>query len=202
MTLGNLTLIALLAMSPAAVLAQDGPTFDCTKAESSAEKLICDDPELAALDRRLAERFAAAVKVAEGLDTGAEKTTKTLRAMQRGWISGRDECWKEPDLRACVETAYLRREAELVAEFTLEAPKSTVELICGDGARALTVDEFATELPGIRVEEGDHVEIGAQLSADTPGTYYLRGAGGIVLDDGTPRIQDAYGKETDCRISG
>lgn len=200
MTLRSLSLLASLALCPAAGLAQDGPAFDCAKAESSAEKLVCDDADLAALDRRLADRFAAAVAVAEGLDVGAEDTTKTLRAMQRGWISGRDECWKEPDLRACVETAYLRREAELVAEFLLEPPSEVVELICGP--RALTVELFATELPGIRLEEGDTVAIGAQVGADTPGSYYLRQWGGLEMGGEAPRVSTVQGNETSCQMQG
>jgi uncharacterized protein len=198
MTLRSISLLATLTLSAFAALAQDGPAFDCSKAESSAEKLVCDDADLAALDRRLADRFAAAVDVAEGLDVDAEETTNTLRAMQRGWISGRDECWKEPDLRVCVETQYLQREAELVAEFMLEPPSETLELICG--TRALTVDTFATALPGVRVEEGDSVYIGAQLAMDTPGDYYLRQTGGLVTGDGAPRVSDVYGEETDCNV--
>ncbi|MAQ86100.1 MAG: hypothetical protein CMH12_23375 [Maritimibacter sp.] len=198
MTPRSLLLLAGLMLLPVAVQAQDGPSFDCAKAESSAEKLVCDDADLAALDRRLTDRFAAAVEVAEGLDVDAEELTKTLRAMQRGWISGRDDCWKEPDLRACVETAYLRREAELVAGFMLEQPSEVVELICGP--RALTVETFPTALAGVRVEEGDSVYIGAQFGADTPGTYYLRQAGGLVMGDGAPRLSDVHGEETECEV--
>ncbi|MWB79640.1 DUF1311 domain-containing protein [Pseudooceanicola sp. 216_PA32_1] len=199
MTLRSMSLLASVALCPVAALAQDGPAFDCAKAQSSAETLICQDPGLAALDRRLADRFAAAVAVAEGLDTGAEETTRTLRAMQRGWISGRDECWKEPDLRVCVETEYLRREAELVAEFLLEPPSQTLRLTCGP--RALGVELFATELPGIRVEEGDKVAIGAQYGPDTPGSYYLRQWGGLEMGD-APRISDVQGVETTCQTQG
>lgn len=198
MTPRSISVLACLALSPAAALAQDGPAFDCAKAESSAEKLICGDAELAALDRRLANRFAAAVAVAEALDVGAEETTNTLRAMQRGWISGRDECWKDPDLWVCVKTQYLQREAELVAEFLLEAPSETLDLSCDP--RALTVEVFATELPGLRVEEADNVYIGAQLAMDTPGTYYMRSAGGLVMDEGTITVSDVYGKEHACEI--
>lgn len=197
MTPPYIPFLACLALSPTAALAQEGPAFDCAKAESSAEKLICEDAELAALDRRLADRFAAAVQVAEGLDVGAEEATNTLRAMQRGWISGRDECWKEPDLRVCVETEYLQREAELVAEFMLEPPSETVELTCGP--RALTAMTFATDLPGLRVEEGDSVYIGAQLAMDSPGAYYMRSAGGLVMDGGTTSVSDAYGEEHACQ---
>ncbi|MGB2200489.1 MAG: lysozyme inhibitor LprI family protein [Pseudooceanicola atlanticus] len=194
----SIPLLACLALGPAASLAQDGPAFDCAKAESSAEKLVCDDADLAALDRRLADRFAAAVEVAEGLDVGAEEATDTLRAMQRGWISGRDECWKEPDLRVCVETAYLRREGELVAEFMLEPPSETLELTCGP--RELTAMTFATDLPGLRIEEGDSVYVGAQFGPDTPSTYYMRSAGGLVMDGDTISVSDAYGEEHACQV--
>jgi hypothetical protein len=87
-----------------------------------------------------------------------------------------------------------------VAEFILEPPAETVALTCGP--RALTVDTFATALKGIRVKEGDSVYIGAQLATDTPGTYYLRQAGGLVMGDGAPRVSDVYGEETDCIIQG
>lgn len=202
MLLNRLSAVTVLLVVPVLGYAQEGPAFDCAKAESSAEKLICEDPALAALDRRLATRFATALDVAKGLDTGAKEAEDTLRATQRGWISGRDECWKEPDLRVCVETAYLRREAELVAGFMLEPATAITELFCGDGKRALTAFEFATELPGIRVEEGDGVHVGALMSADTPGDYYVSSWGSVSLVDGDLHVEDAYGERMECRVAG
>ncbi|MBN9888970.1 lysozyme inhibitor LprI family protein [Salipiger abyssi] len=196
-----LTVLILGSTLPLAARAQDEPAFDCTRAESSAEKLVCDDAALGALDRRLADRFGAALAVTRGLDAGAQEAEDTLRATQRGWIKGRDECWKEPDLRACVETEYLRREAELTARWMLEDPSDIRELMCGDGARSLTVYEFATELPGIRVEEGDGVHVGALMSADMPGAYYVVQWGSVSLGDG-PQIEDVYGEQTSCRFAG
>lgn len=197
----GLPLVGILCALPLAGHAQDGPTFDCAKAESSAEKLICEDPALATLDRQLADRFNAAVAAAQSMDVGAKEAEDTLRATQRGWIKGRDECWKEPDLRACVETEYLRRDAELTARFMLEAPRMT-ELICGDGARALSVYEFASPLPGIRVEEGDSIYVGAQMSADTPRAYYVVQWGGVTFGDDGPVVEDVYAEQTACRIAG
>ena len=130
MTPRSLFAIVAMVMAPVAVAAQDGPAFDCAKAESSAEKLICTDPELAALDRRLARHFEQAVAVAQGLDAGTDKAVANLRAYQRGWISGRDECWKASDLRSCVEMEYLGRDATLVAEFMLEEPTAVTEFFC------------------------------------------------------------------------
>ena len=70
-----LTIVGFLIATPA--LGQEPPSFDCSNAESSAEELICKDPQLAALDRRVAERFAAALQVVQGLDTGAEAAEDT-----------------------------------------------------------------------------------------------------------------------------
>lgn len=188
-----------LGSLPLVTHAEEGPTFDCAKAESSAEKLICAEPELAALDRGLAARFAKALAVAQGLDAGAKEAEDRLRATQRGWISGRDECWKEPELRACVQTAYLRREAELVAGFLLEQASNIAELSCGDGARRLTIYEFPTPLPGIRVEEGDGVHVGAQSAAETPGSYYVSSWGGVTLEGAEISVSDVYGTVIPCR---
>ena len=82
-------------------LAQDGPSFDCAKAQSAAEKLVCGDAELAALDRLLADRVAAALAAVRTLDAGAAEAEDELHAYQRGWVKGRDECWKVEDRRAC-----------------------------------------------------------------------------------------------------
>lgn len=84
-----------------------GPAFDCSKAQGSIEELICGSAELARLDRHLntayAERLAAV--------TPAEK--RNLRAEQRGWIKGRNECWKSSDPYQCAVGTYTDRIAEL-----------------------------------------------------------------------------------------
>jgi len=48
-----------LLLAPAAANAA-APNLDCASAESSAEKLVCADPALAALDRELARLVAPA----------------------------------------------------------------------------------------------------------------------------------------------
>ena len=87
-------LCTLLLWSQAATADGTQPSFDCLKASSDAEELICADKKLAALDRRLATRFEAAMQAARAQDAGADAAAKNLRATQRGWIKGRDDCWK------------------------------------------------------------------------------------------------------------
>lgn len=42
-----------------------------------------------------------------------------LKAEQRGWVKGRNDCWKSADKRKCVDQSYRRRIAELQARYRL-----------------------------------------------------------------------------------
>lgn len=182
MLLETIAAATLLAQAPALPLRVAGtqPSFDCLKAESSAEELICADDRLAALDRRLATRFAGAVKAADALDSGGAAARDTLRATQRGWIKGRDECWKADDLRDCVMHAYLTRENELVTQWLLQAPASVASFYCNDNrANEITAYFFDTELPSVRLEYGDTVESGS-LTRTASGSRYDAGSGRYI----------------------
>ncbi|GKY88536.1 MliC family protein [Sinisalibacter aestuarii] len=87
----------------------DGPSFDCARAENDAEKAVCANANLAALDREVARLYALAA-ADSGLDDAARAD---LTAYQRGWIKGRDACWKADDLAACVAASYAMRIDEL-----------------------------------------------------------------------------------------
>lgn len=110
MKLTLLTLAALLLAAPAAAAE---PSFDCVKAASSAEKLVCADTQLAALDREMARLYTLA-------HDGPHMTASArqdLVAFQRGWVKGRDDCWKADNLRRCVLDSYVERIAELRAGY-------------------------------------------------------------------------------------
>ena len=83
------------------------PSFDCSKATHEIEQLICRDADLAALDRSLADLYAVVLK-----HTPADKQ-KALKAEQRGWVKGRDDCWKADDKHACAKGEYETRINEL-----------------------------------------------------------------------------------------
>lgn len=100
-------LCSLLALSLASPLCAAAPSFDCAKASSDIEKLICRDGELAELDRSLAELYSVVLKNTPG------SAQNQLKAEQRGWIKGRDDCWKADDLRTCVADEYRFRIDEL-----------------------------------------------------------------------------------------
>jgi uncharacterized protein len=102
----------LLALATGALAAsgeqqQPRPTFDCVKASGQVETLIRKDPELIALDRKMADVYAAAMK------KWPTNIATEQRAYQRGWIKGRNDCWKADDSRACTKLSYRTRIVEL-----------------------------------------------------------------------------------------
>ena len=116
--------------APAAPVADATPSFDCAKASSEAEKLVCSTPALAALDRRLAEVYAAAK---------AKMPDNEVVGWQRGWVKGRDECWKSEDKPRCVEESYKTRIVELLINTTDVMVPTPVEYACDDNSKPFTM---------------------------------------------------------------
>ena len=110
----------LRILSPAIVIALFSPflasaatpSFDCTKAKSSVETLICTDQELAKLDREVARLF---VLVRNGL-RGTPRLPELI-GTQRGWIRARDDCWRQSDARICVIESDAIRIQELREQY-------------------------------------------------------------------------------------
>jgi uncharacterized protein/heat shock protein HslJ len=146
-------LIAFMLSFPAGVLAQD-PTFDCMKARGSIEKMICVDRELGELDRTLSTVYSAALRKA------ANERPPILKAEQRGWIKGRNDCWKADDNRACVVEAYSRRIVELQARYRLVHASSPVGYVCnGNPVDEIIVTFFQTDPPSLLAERGDQTSL-------------------------------------------
>lgn len=85
--------------SPSPTRAKIPPTFNCDKAGTNSEKMICASDELAALDREMARAYRQLFNV-------AAKRRDYLATEQRGWrLSVRDAC---PD-EACMTRAMRQR---------------------------------------------------------------------------------------------
>ncbi len=159
-----LSAAALLALAaPGRSRAQaKGPAFDCGKAQGEVEQLICKDESLAALDRKLDEVYKAALAKAR------DDVPQWLRTQQRGWIGGRNECWKAKDgtyltaswqaknVRECVEGSYRIRISELQALMRLVPPKGPVFFSCENNpSNEVVATFFDTDPPTARLERGD-----------------------------------------------
>lgn len=129
------------------------PSFDCTQAQGQVETLICHDAELALLDRQMAKVYKAAM-----VNIPA---TEQPKASQRGWIKGRNECWKAQDVRECVQYSYNSRIIELQIQGGLLDVPPTVVFDCGDHPQISAV--FYTQLdPVTAVFSFSNEKMGAQ----------------------------------------
>ena len=131
------------------------PSFDCSKVEAgSTEDLVCKDSGLSALDRKLSDVYAEALKKA------ANERSPLLKAEQRGWIKGRNDCWKTDDVKMCVKEEYLNRIAELRARYRLLPGTGPITFLCeGNPKNEIIVTFFKTDPPTLIAERGDSVSL-------------------------------------------
>lgn len=122
--------------------------FDCAKASSAAEHMVCDDPALATLDSELGALFKLQLRTA--------KKTEELQAEQRRWLREvRDAC---RDV-ACLKVAYERRAyglrfgSEWMTEQRAKAICGVIQDAANDGSLAkgfIALKTVATDESGNR----------------------------------------------------
>jgi uncharacterized protein len=121
------------------------PSFACNEVRAgSMEAVICDSAALSRLDRRLNSVYKKIVK---------EPHSKQLKAEQRGWIKGRNACWKSSDSTHCLKQSYIHRIAELEARFALVTSSGHTTYLCND--KLLSVFYYDTQPPSIVAEFND-----------------------------------------------
>lgn len=135
--------------------AQVKPSFDCTQVdEGSIAAIVCADNELATLDNNLASVYSVASEKAQNMQPNV------LPAEQRGWIKGRDECWKSEDKKLCITEEYQRRTYELQARYGLVPSKGPFRFVCGESpANEIIVTFYETATPTLIAERGDSVSL-------------------------------------------
>jgi uncharacterized protein len=94
-----LYLAGLLALS----LPVQAASFDCAKAATKVEKLICGDAELSKLDDELAASYKTALKDNAQADA--------IKQAQKRWLKKRDDCQDAQ----CLKIAYQSRRRELAS---------------------------------------------------------------------------------------
>lgn len=143
-----------------------GPAFDCKHVPAhSAEALICQNAGLSQLDQQLHQVFAKAAVLA------AHERPSLLKAEQRGWIKGRNDCWKDANEVACMQDAYQRRIAELQARYRLVSMRGPLHYQCGvSPADELVLSYFATQPATLIAERGDSVSL---MFLQANGTDYV-----------------------------
>ncbi|GJG97260.1 MliC family protein [Cupriavidus pauculus] len=156
-TASALCMVAPVQSARAASSAQAAasPSFDCKKADGQIEQLVCKDTTLARLDRETTRLYGLALD-ARSLPTPQKKT---LLAEQRGWIKGRNDCWKADDARTCTANTYLQRIYDLRHAYAGARTQDD---------RGISRGPFSIRCPGV-----DAVIAGTFVQTD-PGYAYLR----------------------------
>ena len=102
------TFTVLLTITAAALSLQAAQTsFDCKKAANATEHFVCQDKELATLDRKMAETYDKAKNSYLGNEM------ESLKAEQHSWIKKRNHC---KDSKPCLIRTYQKRITQLQVE--------------------------------------------------------------------------------------
>lgn len=170
-----------------AAQAASGPSLACTRPSGQVERQICADPALVARDRRLAQVYQAALAQARGA------LARRLMADQRGWVKGRNDCWKADGqatwitaswtvdtVAACIDAQYRLRTSELQAVWRLEPPVTTRYICQNRPANEVVVNLFATDPPTLRLERGDRTATLWRVGDEAGGHYEGQNVDGVL----------------------
>jgi uncharacterized protein len=154
-TLVALVILSLSYGSTVFTAEAAGPSFDCSKVQTgSIEEMICKDDGLSALDCKMATIYT------EASHKTANEHPPVLKPEQRGWVKGRNDCWKSDDKRKCVEENYRRRIAELQARYRLVPASGPVWYSCdGDPRNEVVATFFKTDPSTLIAERGDQFSL-------------------------------------------
>lgn len=168
--------VALIVLVPAISwlpqTAQANPSFDCNKASTQVENLICEDARLAQLDSELAEAYKVALR-----DSPWASANRRIRREQEIWLVRRDRC---ADAN-CLRHQYHNRIGALYAEVSggdTGSGAGTRQPPTGDpgsmmaSCRDRAAHVFHVRLPSVDTKfEGQRVDGTYAVN----GTAYLRG---------------------------
>ncbi|MCB1706811.1 MAG: MliC family protein [Halioglobus sp.] len=186
---------ATTAATWAAAACASEPAFDCTRAQGQVQELVCTDAALASLDRRLAEVYQTVRRTLPDADL------PQLKSEQRGWIKGRDDCWKSDNVADCVTLAYQGRTVELqILTGQLAAP-NTINLECGDRDQLPVAAAFYNDTtpPAVVLTRGGD-QVTAFIARSGSGARYTAAGVEYWEHQGQASI-DWFGTALQCTVS-
>lgn len=121
------------------------PSFDCAKAGTLSEKLICKDEVLSKLDSTLTKVYKSAYRAYP------ENEKKDLVSEQKVWIKHRDGCTSSSVAISCMTRAYESRISQLqIAGGLVEVPEAVYYKCDGKKENTLTVYFYnTTQIPTV-----------------------------------------------------
>ncbi len=182
------------------------PSFDCTKAENDAEVAICASDMLADLDVEVTRLYRLAVAGVSGA------RRDELKAMQRGWIKGRDECWKSSlGLETCIANEHAFRIMDLRTGYASARDRDETGISLGP--KVLNCDGFDAAIGVVFVNSSAPMAVlkwrdmavalssvpsgsGAKYESDA----FLDGASSLFTEGDEALFMPPGGAELKCRI--
>lgn len=158
------------------------PSFSCSGSLNQTERVICADPDLAALDRAVAAAYrnkfdGLPVESANALD----QVVKSLVITQKAWLAHRNGCGAD---RECIYKAYMVRKASLTAG------DSGKDVPCRDVVGAAQAATYVKECLAVATET--HPPCNADNSCELIVSHNIFRCTG--LGDGAPKFCAAYTK--------
>jgi uncharacterized protein len=172
---------AFMALSGLPVIAAE-PSFSCGGSLSQTERVICGDPDLAALDRAVAAAYrnkfdGLPVESADALD----EIVKSLVITHKAWLAHRNSCGAD---RGCIYKAYMVRKSALTAG------DDAKDVPCRDVVGAAQAAIYVKECMAVATET--HPPCNADNSCELIISHNIFRCSG--LGDGAPKFCAAYTK--------
>jgi len=159
-------------------------TFDCAKPANKAQQLVCDEPQLSDLDRRLQAAYQQALA-----RPGADQAT--LTTAQSAFATTRDGCADLVEVRTCVLEAYQTRLVELAIADPATVAPPVVGYDCPADAGTLTAQFYNQLDPKTAVLDWKGVRVilflqpsGSGARYGRQGSEYWEHQGEVTLDLG------------------
>lgn len=116
--------------------------FDCAKATTKAEKIICEDAELSKLDEEMAKTYSEGLK--------KYPFPEALKLRQKQWLKRRDVCAAEglPQYKKqCLIDIYQNRIAEIISLITSDLPCPELPIITKEAEKAQCLKRWLARHP-------------------------------------------------------
>ncbi|MGE0104750.1 MAG: MliC family protein [Blastocatellales bacterium] len=162
-------------------------SFDCGRATTKVEKIICEDDVLARLDTEMNSLYQQALAKANA------RMKTTIRNEQRNWIRGRNACGSDGDARPCINEFYTNRIDYLKRLIAESAPGGPVTFRCSENAEVVAT---FTGSNAVRIEIGDTV-INMKRSPSGSGAKYVSGSN-VFWTKGNEATLELKGKVYNC----
>jgi uncharacterized protein len=123
-----------------------GASFNCGKAGTAVEKIVCADKYLSQLDEELAAAYGIALK--------QKDSAEFIKQKQQWWIRERDGC----EGSECLRFLYEKRISELSASYSIYGQYFNYKLICEVSSRNCNTTSDSLKISKGEIDHLTHIQ--------------------------------------------